>query len=39
MDEKVYEYINKQKSPQKEICGYLRKLIHKTIPGIKEEIK
>ena len=39
MDDKVDEYINKQKSPQKEICLYLRNLIHKTIPGIKEEIK
>lgn len=39
MDLKVNEYINKQKSPQKEVCAYLRSLIHKTIPGIKEEIK
>ena len=39
MDLKVDEYINKQKSPQKEVCVYLRSLIHKTIPGIKEEIK
>ena len=39
MNIKVGEYINKQKSPQKEVCAYLRNLIHKTIPGIKEEIK
>jgi len=39
MDEKVDEYINKQKTPQKEVCVYLRSLIHKKIPGIKEEIK
>jgi len=30
MDIKVDEYINKQKSPQKEVCVYLRSLIHKT---------
>ena len=39
MDEKVKEYINKQENPQKEVCYYLRNLIHKTIPGIKEEMK
>ena len=39
MKVKVDEYINKQKNPQKEVCNYLRKLIHKTIPGIKEEMK
>jgi len=39
MNIKIDEYINKQKSPQKEICVYLRSLIHKTIPGIKEEMK
>ena len=39
MNIKVDEYINKQKSPQKEVCAYLRNLIHKTIPGIREEIK
>jgi hypothetical protein len=39
MNDKVSEYINKQKNPQREICNYLRKLIHKTIPGIKEEMK
>lgn len=39
MDPKIDEYINKQKTLQKEICNYLRNLIHKTIPGIKEEMK
>jgi hypothetical protein len=39
MDIKVYEYINRQKSPQKEICLYLRELIVKTIPEVKEEIR
>jgi hypothetical protein len=39
MNGKIDEYINKQQSPQKEICNYLRNLIHKTIPGIKEEMK
>ena len=39
MDIKVDEYINRQKSPQKEVCIYLISLIHKTIPGIKEEMK
>ena len=39
MNNKITEYINKQGSPQKEVCDYLRKLIHKTIPGVKEEMK
>jgi len=39
MDIKVDEYINNQNSPQKEICIYLRNLINKAIPGIKEEMK
>lgn len=39
MDPKVDAYINKQKSPQKEICQHLRELIHKTLPSIKEEMK
>ncbi|MES0341497.1 MAG: DUF1801 domain-containing protein [Candidatus Humimicrobiaceae bacterium] len=39
MKVKINEYINKQKNPQKEVCNYLRNLIHKTIPGIKEEMK
>jgi hypothetical protein len=36
---KVDEYINKQKSPQKEICQALRRLILKTFPDAKEEMK
>jgi len=39
MDEKVDEYIKKQKSPQKEICERLRKIILKTIPDINEEMR
>lgn len=39
MDEKVKQYIDKQKSPQKEICQKLRQLIFKTFPKIKEEMK
>ena len=38
-DKKVDEYIDKQKSPQKEICNTLRKIIFKTIPDVKEEMK
>ena len=39
MKERIDEYIKRQKNPQKEICNYLRGLIHKTIPGVKEEMK
>ncbi len=39
MNEKVNEYIEKQKSPQREICQKLRKIILKTFPNIKEELK
>ena len=39
MDKKVSEYIEKQKSPQKEICKKLRKLIFQTFPKIDEKIK
>jgi len=35
----VTEYIEKQKSPQKEICQKLRSLIFQAIPGIAEEMK
>jgi hypothetical protein len=38
-DKKVDEYIEKQKSPQKEICNKLRKIIFKTFPNSKEEMK
>ncbi len=39
MNKKVEEYIEKQKSPQKEIVRKLRKIILKTYPNIKEEMK
>ena len=39
MNSRVDDYINKQKSPQKEICQRLRKLILETFPGTREEMK
>jgi len=39
MNKEVKEYIEKQKSPQKEICKKLRKIILKTFPDTKEEMK
>lgn len=39
MSREVTEYINKQKSPQKEICRKLRALIFKTFPKIDEKMK
>jgi len=36
---KVNEYLEKQKSPQKEICQQLRIIIFRTFPDIKEEMK
>jgi len=39
MNKKVEDYIEKQKSPQKEICKKLRKIILKTFPDMKEEMK
>ena len=39
MGETVEEYIKRQKNPQKEICSELRRLILKTFPGIKEEVR
>jgi len=38
MSNKVDDYIDKQGSPQKEICQNLRKLILKTFPKAKEEM-
>ncbi len=35
---KVDDYINKQESPQKEICQHLRELILKVLPGVQEEM-
>lgn len=39
MNKEVDDYIEKQKSPQREICQRLRKIILKTLPNIKEEMK
>jgi hypothetical protein len=39
MDNKIKEYIEKQKLPQKEIVKKVRNIILKTFPGIKEELK
>jgi len=39
MNRKVEDYIEKQKSPQKDICIRLRKIILNTFPDIKEEMK
>jgi hypothetical protein len=39
MNKSIDNYINEQRSPQKEICQKLRKLIFKIIPGIAEEMR
>ena len=39
MNTEVNDYIEKQKSPQREICIKLRNIILETFPGIKEEMK
>ena len=39
MNKEVDDYIEKQKSPQKEICQKLREILLKTFPDIKEEMK
>ena len=39
MDEKIREYIDKQKSPQKEICKKLHSIIIKTFPSINNKMK
>jgi len=39
MDKKVDDYIEKQKSPQREICQRLREIILGTFPDIREEMK
>jgi hypothetical protein len=39
MDANVDKYIKKQKSPQKEICQRLRKIILTTFPDIIEEMR
>ncbi len=37
MDERVGEYINKQRSPQKEILQQVREIFHRTLPGCEEK--
>jgi hypothetical protein len=39
MNMEVEKYLEKQKTPQKEICKKLREIIFQTFPGIKEEMK
>jgi len=39
MDKKVDEYIEKQESPQKEICEIVRHIIFRTFPNIEEKMK
>jgi len=39
MNKKVTEYIEKQKSPQKEICKKLRKIVLKNLPKSEENMK
>lgn len=39
IDDQVTKYIEKQSSPQKEICKKLREIILKTFPSIHEEKK
>ncbi len=39
LDKKIDAYLNKQPSPQKEICQQLRALIHQTLPESTEEMK
>jgi len=39
LSKEVDDYIEKQKSPQKEICRNLRQIILEEFPGIKEEMK
>jgi len=38
MDKKVDEYIEKQKSPQKEILQKVRKIFQKTLPSCEEKM-
>ena len=39
MSSKVDAYFERQKSPQKEICLQLRRIVVQTLPGIEEEMK
>jgi hypothetical protein len=38
MNKEITNYIKRQKSPRKEICQKLRKIIIKTFPSIKEKM-
>jgi hypothetical protein len=39
LSKEVDDYIQKQKSPQREICQALRQIILQQFPGIREEMK
>jgi len=39
MDKQVNEYIEKQKSPLKEILQEVRKIFHKTLPSCEEKMR
>ena len=39
MNKDITNYIKRQKSPQKQICQKIRKLILETFPGADEEMK
>ena len=39
MNKKVKDYIDRQASPQKEICTKVRKILLATIPEVEEEFK
>ena len=39
MNKQVDEYIEKQESPQREICKRLREIVLKTLPNIEDEMK
>jgi len=39
MNKSVKEYVDKQPSPQKEICKKVRKILLHTIPEVEEEFK
>ena len=39
MDKQVNDYIEKQKSPQKEIIKEIRKIFHKTLPSCEEKMR
>ena len=39
MDKQVNEYMEKQKSPQKEILGELRRIFHKSLLNLEEKMR